>query len=163
MSSRQVQLAAGCSVASMAALVWVLMVEIHPIGATASRTIGASATPPARIRPADTTSDDLIGDALDHDPFSSTRKRPASRYGASAQVIALQPPAAVETPHLVGTVVDAGGGSFVLCQLGTGTPHVVRIGQKLGTYQLRSISQGAAIFVTGDGQRLELRVPKTGS
>jgi hypothetical protein len=70
---------------------------------------------------------------------------------------------APEVLRLVGTVVDSSGGSFVLCQLGAGSARVLRVGQEVGVYQLHSISQGAAVFVTGDGQRLELRVPKAGS
>jgi hypothetical protein len=68
-----------------------------------------------------------------------------------------------EILRLIGTVVDSNGGSFVLCQLGTNPTRVLRVGQELGPYELHSISQGAAIFLTADGQRLELRVPKTGS
>jgi hypothetical protein len=112
---------------------------------------------------AETTSDDLVESALDHNPFSPTRRRPVLRYGAAAQPVEVRAVPVPEVLRLVGTVVDAGGASFVLCQLGTGAAHMVRVGQTLGTYQLRSISQGSAIFVTGDGQRLELRVPKTGS
>jgi hypothetical protein len=109
------------------------------------------------------TSDELIESALDHDPFSPTRKRPALRYGESKQIVVAQTAPVPEVLRLVGTVFDSTGASFVLCQLGSGPAHVVRLGQMAGPYQLRSISQGAAIFVTGDGQRLELRVPKTGS
>jgi len=65
--------------------------------------------------------------------------------------------------RLVGTVVDSSGGSFVLCQLGTNQTRVLRVGEELGPYELHSISQGAAIFLTAAGQRLELRVSKTGS
>jgi hypothetical protein len=166
MSSIFVQIAAACCVISIAVCTWTAFRVFHSDALSIAVVRGSNpgATPSSSaVKAADTTSDDLIDDALDHDPFSPTRKRPAVRYGVSVQAVTLQPQSVPEPLRLVGTVVDAGGGSFVLCQLGQGSPHVIRVGQKFGLYQLRSISQGTAIFVTGDGQRVELRVPKTGS
>ncbi len=118
----------------------------------------------AKIMRADTTSDDLVDEALDHDPFAPTRTRPATRYGTPA-VIALNapPPPPPATLRLLGTVVEIDGASFALCQLGADQPHVVRVGQKIGGFLLRSISQGVATFTSAEGERVELRVPKTGS
>lgn len=119
---------------------------------------------PLKAARADTSSDDLIDAGADHDPFSPSRTRPPRRYGEPLERVAAQSPApAPEVIRLVGTVVQPGGGSFVLCQLGAGAARVVRVGQTLGAYQLRSITQGFAIFVAADGQRLELRVPRAGS
>ena len=115
------------------------------------------------IARADTTSDDLVSDAMDHDPFAPDRKRAAVRYGVPMQSLVAQSTQTQEALHLVGTVVDAGGDSFILCQLGSGPSRVIRVGQKVGSYQLRSIAQGTATFMAGDGQRVELRVPKAGT
>ena len=109
--------------------------------------------------PVDTSSDELIENALDHDPFSPGRQG----HALPTPAVAARELSAPEVLRLVGTVVDSIGGSFVLCQLGAGSARVLRVGQEVGVYQLHSISQGAAVFVTGDGQRLELRVPKAGS
>jgi len=103
--------------------------------------------------------DELIENALDHDPFSPNRQRSAP----PAPAIVARELSAPEVLHLIGTVIDSNGGSFVLCQLGAGSARVLRVGQEVGVYQLHSISQGVAIFVTSDGQRLELRVSKGGS
>jgi len=108
---------------------------------------------------ASTSTDELIENALDHDPFSPNRQRSAP----PAPAIVARELSAPEVLHLIGTVIDSNGGSFVLCQLGAGSARVLRVGQEVGVYQLHSISQGVAIFVTNDGQRLELRVSKGGS
>jgi hypothetical protein len=117
---------------------------------------------------ADTTSDDVIDVAVERDPFSPSRQAPATRYGvapiAGAGVaVAANVVAERAAVRLVGTVLDANGESFVLCQLGSAPARILRVGQKLGTYVLKSIAQGAATFVTDGGDRIELRVPKTGS
>ena len=146
-----------------ATLAWSLTTGFRPISRRA-----ASAPPsvdlPRKLVRADTSSDDLIEAGADHDPFSPGRTRPPRRYGEPLERIAAPPAVpAPEVIRLVGTVVQPGGASFVLCQLGTSAARVVRVGQTVGAYQLRSIAQGLAVFVASDGQRLELRVPKTGS
>jgi hypothetical protein len=108
-------------------------------------------------------SDAFIQKALDHDPFSATRQRPALADAVPSPTVAAPASSTPDVLRLIGTVVDSSGGSFVLCQLGADPTRVLRVGQALGAYQLHSVSQGIAIFVTGSGQRLELRVPKTGS
>ena len=128
------------------------------------RSMGVLASPalPSPIDRTDAPPAELIENAIDHDPFSISRQRSALPPVPSSPTVA----SAMATPEilrLIGTVVDSNGGSFVLCQLGTNPTRVLRVGQELGPYELHSISQGAAIFLTADGQRLELRVPKTGS
>jgi hypothetical protein len=116
------------------------------------------------MRRADTTSDDLVQDAIEHDPFSPTRAPSDVAYGTPPEPVILnQAPPPVIVLHLVGTVVDPASGSFVVCQLGDATPRVLRVGQRVGVYELESITQGAATFVTHGGERLDLRVPKNGS
>jgi hypothetical protein len=117
--------------------------------------------------PADTSSDDLLDAAIDRDPFSPTREAPDSRYGvavaAPVTIPSISPAEAPSTLHLVGTVVDEGGDSFVLCQIGPSPARILRVGQKIGTFELRSITQGGATFVTNTGDRLELRIPRAGT
>jgi hypothetical protein len=163
LSSGRRQIAAVCCGVSVIVLAWTMLGGTRLPRSQSGTTITVLPPPTSGSERVETTSDDLVESALDHNPFSPTRRRPVLRYGAAAQPVEVRAVPVPEVLRLVGTVVDAGGASFVLCQLGTGAAHMVRVGQTLGTYQLRSISQGSAIFVTGDGQRLELRVPKTGS
>lgn len=161
--NRSVGLALLTFASSAGMLGWSAAAAFRPVGFLSNGTAAPLQLPPTIAR-SDTASDELIEAGADHDPFSPTRTRPSTRYGEPVERVAAQPTAPVAEPiRLVGTVVQSGGGSFVLCQLGTSTARVVRVGQMLGAYQLRSISQGFAIFVASDGQRLELRVPKTGS
>jgi hypothetical protein len=118
-------------------------------------------TLPARVQNIDNATEALVDSAFERDPFSPIRQTHIPSEPASIAKVAT--PAATEALHLVGTVVDSSGGSFVLCQLGAGPPRVLRVGDDLGAYRLHSISQGAATFVTGDGHRVELRVSKPGS
>jgi len=111
------------------------------------------------------TSEALAGGAVDLDPFRPERTRPAVRYGAAppAQVAQSGGPAGYPAEQasalrLLGTVVDSAGGSFAVCQLGNATARVVRVGESCGSYRLRSIAQGIALFVDDGGERLELRV-----
>ena len=161
LSSGRVRLAALCCALTIAILAWTTSEALRP---PRHRPIAILASPvvPSPIDQTDAPPAELIENAIDHDPFSTPQQRSASPPVSSSPTAA----PSISTPEvlrLVGTVVDSSGGSFVLCQLGTAPARVLRIGQELGPYELHSISQGAAIFLTADGQRLELRVPKTGS
>ena len=61
--------------------------------------------------------------------------------------------------RLLGTVVSARDGGFVMCQLGSATPQMVRIGDVLGGLTLRSIARGEAEFTRRDGSSVTLSVP----
>lgn len=122
----------------------------------------SSQTPPAAVRIpslviADTTADSLIEHAVGRNPFSSrdqiTTESPAT------------PPPAVNEPLLrvLGTVVDSAGGSFALCQLGATQAVIVRVGQRIGDYELRRIEKGSVVFAGSDGASVELRVPRAGA
>jgi hypothetical protein len=165
-TSTRVRVAAASCVLALLILGWSANSLRAHVRATARATSGAVPTVPA-LRRADTTSDDLIADAVDRDPFSPARERPARAYGAPAAAVVLNPAAAAPmiatTPRLIGTVIAPATGSFVICQLGEGAPQVLHVGQHVGTYVLRSITQGAATFVRENGERLELRVPRNGS
>ena len=161
--SDRIRIAAACSAMSVVILAWTIVGGSRASDSQSDMTSVLPAPASTGLERAEPTSNELIDSALDRDPFSSTRQRPTLRYGATAATVVARTAPAPEVLRLVGTVLDSMGTSFVLCQLGSSTAHVIRVGQTLGTYQLRSISQGSAIFVTGDGQRLELHVPKAGS
>ena len=158
-SSRRVTFAAGCCTLSVALLGWTTSKAMRPPRLRHGPSVLRLPMPSIEQRLANTSTDELIENALDHDPFSPNRQRSAP----PTPPVAARELAAPEVLHLIGTVIDSSGGSFVLCQLGAGSARVLRVGQEVGVYQLHSISQGTAIFVAGDGQRLELRVSKGGS
>lgn len=98
--------------------------------------------------------------AVDNDLFSPDRSAPANRYRMPGEPIPA-PGGDVEEapaePVLLGTAVGAGQRSFVTCRLGDGPPVILRVGDKIGAYTLRSIERGRAVFVSTAGKRLEVR------
>ena len=158
-SSGRVRFSAGCCTLSVVLLGWTTSNAMRPPRLRHGPSIARLPMPSIEQRLAVSSTDELIEKTLDHDPFSPNRQRSAPL----APAVAARELSAPEVLHLIGTVIDSSGGSFVLCQLGAGSSRVLRVGQEVGVYQLHSISQGVAIFVTSDGQRLELRVSKGGS
>jgi hypothetical protein len=106
--------------------------------------------------------------AIEADPFRPERRPPPQRFTvAQLRTDALASPER-ERPaggevQLIGTVVMPGGRSFPMAQLAGEPPRIVRIGEHVGGFALRSIEQGRAVFVAAGGARLELQVPKAGS
>ncbi len=158
-SSGRVRFAVGCCALAVALLGWTTSAAMRPPRLRHRPSGLRLPIPTIEERSTTTSSDELIENALEHDPFSPSRQKPAPPTPA----VAVRELSAPEVLHLIGTVIDSSGGSFVLCQLGAGSTRVLRVGQEVGVYQLHSISQGTAIFVTGEGQRLELHVSKGGS
>ena len=158
-SSGRVRFAGACCTLGAALLGWTTISAMRAPPPRHALSALRLPMPSIEQQSATTSRDDLIENALDHDPFSPRRQRPAPPTPA----VVAHELSAPEVLHLIGTVIDSSGGSFVLCQLGAGSARVLRVGQEVGIYQLHSISQGTAIFVTSEGQRLELRVSKGGS
>ena len=116
------------------------------------------ATVARRAAPADSD----VAVAIDHDPFAPDRHRPAVRYQLPEEIAAAatQPTAPSGVPHLLGTVVSPGGSSFAMCQIGAEPPRMVRIGDVVSGFKLERVSQGAALFLSATGSRVELNVLK---
>jgi hypothetical protein len=105
-------------------------------------------------------------EAVESDPFHPERRRPTERFRLPGEAISTEtaPPQSASAPLvLLGTVVLAEGRSFVMCQQGSEQPRIVRVGESLGDYTLRTVEQGRAVFVTRRGEQVELRVPKPGN
>ena len=146
-------LAAGATLA----WAWVLLApkRVHPV--RSRRWLVARNSPPSPSTIVDTTPAELIARAVERNPFSVGRPvdTPSS---TTAQPIGDEPPLRV-----LGTVVDSVGGSFALCQLGSTQPVVLRIGQRIGDYELRRVEKAGAFFSTPDSGRIERRIPRAGA
>lgn len=109
-------------------------------------------TPPARLRA-----------AIAANPFRSDRE-PAP---VAFQLPGAAPVKSEGVPEvqlvLVGTAVLPEGRSFAMCRLGGDPPKVVHVGEQVGTFVLKSVDQGRAIFQAAHGGTLEVRVQKAGS
>jgi hypothetical protein len=153
----------------MAALVFaqsaVTAFRSHPLPSSGvARSSGAMAVvvvPPS-------SSEDLLDDAVAVDPFQPNREPAPLRFGEkpdSSSTTQQGTTIVAQSVRLLGTVIERHGGaaSFVVCQLDGAPPRVVHAGERLGSYRLRSIAQGSAVFESDNGTRLELRVLKTGT
>lgn len=102
--------------------------------------------------------------AVDLDPFHPERRRPQIRYELPGSAPAETPASAPvsESVELIGTVVVAGGRSFAMCQTSAG-PQIVRVGEKIAGFTLKSVERRSAVFVSADGKVVNVSVKKTGS
>jgi hypothetical protein len=106
--------------------------------------------------------------AVDVDPFHPERRRPVGRFrmpGDRLIVVEAAEPSPSPPPalRLLGTVVLLDGGGVAMSQLNGEPPRLVRVGERIGDYTLRSVRQGHAVFVDRQGSPLQLHVPRPGS
>jgi hypothetical protein len=96
--------------------------------------------------------------ALDKDPFHPQRRRPARRLqSAGGNVI----PVALSV-QVIGTAVLPDGHGFAMCAWGGAPPRIVRVGERIGEWTLRAVSQGAAEFTSSTGVNAVVRIAKPG-
>jgi hypothetical protein len=137
---------------------WEIAHSNHPL----PRASPAAPTPkvklPQPFRILDTTSDELLTRATERHPFSHVVHAPPPTQPVGTAPTAVS----TDTLRVLGTVVDSLGGSFALCQLGAAPPVLLRTGQKIGEYELRSVDKAIVVFSTIDGRRAERRVPRAG-
>lgn len=142
-SVRSVQIACGALVVALLLAAW-----------TAARAIRVDETTTAPP-PSFATSDALarapsivpvdISEVVAMNLFSPDRKAPARRYSLSgyAPVTDAAPPA---RPLVLGTAVASGNRSFAVARMPDGAPTIVRVGDKLGIYTVRSIERNQVVF-----------------
>jgi hypothetical protein len=164
---REPALAAAASAFGVAAIImlWTLYRAIAGDPTIASREPSAAPATLSAIALAELP-DGLMEKTVDHDPFHPERRRPTVPFRLPSEQAAASPtapPPVAATLQLLGTVVTPGQDAFVLCQLGNEPPRVVRVGGKVGGYTLRRIEPGRAVFISPDGETVDVRVSKQGS
>jgi len=100
--------------------------------------------------------------AFGADLFAPERKPPASRYrmpGEAAPKSVEEPP----KPIVLGTALAADGTSFATCQYQSARLLMVRVGDKVGDYVVKSIERGRVVFATPAGKTFEVLAPRAGS
>ncbi len=94
--------------------------------------------------------------------FAPERSAPPQRYLLAGGFEAYQdavddvvpePPA---RPVVHGTVVGTNGRSFAMCALNGAPSVIVRVGDRLGDYTVRSIERGVVEFSTASGERFAI-------
>lgn len=149
----------GASVYSVVRLVRPVVLPTAPAEIADSRRariVAASRSEPVRPE---------LNAALTADPFRSERRPAPVPFRMPGEALAgteADHPAPVQAIVLIGTAVSDGGG-FAMCQIGSGPARLVRLGERLAGYTLRSVGQGRATFRTETGQTIEVRVAKAGT
>ena len=106
-----------------------------------------------------------LNPALTADPFRPERRPAPVPFRMPGEALSgndADQPAPVQAIVLIGTAVSDGGG-FAMCQIGSEPARLVRLGERLSGYTLRSVGQGRATFRTETGQLIEVRVAKAGT
>lgn len=101
--------------------------------------------------------------AVERDLFAPDRSAPAQRYRLPGEDEPVDPAGEPATPVVLGTALSGPGRSFATCQLGDDRPIIVRVGDKIGEYTVRTIERGRVVFTTANGLRLEVLALKSGS
>jgi hypothetical protein len=158
-----VRAAAAAFVVGVLVVGWTLVRAVRP-GTGATTTMPAfdasSALAPVPLKPpAD------LGIAIVNDLFASDRAEPNAPYRLPGEesVAATAAPAAPVLPVVLGTAAMGDGHGFATCALGDGKPVIVRVGDKLGEYTVKSIERGRVAFTTAAGKALEIPALKTGT
>lgn len=156
-----------CAALSVAlvTLIWslVTLVTLDPLPHALAPTTETT-TPIPETRPA--TVADFARMAVEADPFHAERRRPAIAFRLPGEGVSATPVEAssqTPVPVLIGTALLPEGRSFAMCRVGTEAPKVVRVGEQVGGFTLKTVTQGRAIFLNAQGGTLEVGVPKAGS
>lgn len=98
-----------------------------------------------------------VAAAVDADPFAPDRNAPESRYRAPSEERdeSAPKPAAVE-PVVLGTAASDATHGFATVQLADGPAAIVRVGDKIGEYTVKSIERGHVVFTTSSGKKLDI-------
>ncbi|HXT15696.1 MAG TPA: hypothetical protein VN706_08705 [Gemmatimonadaceae bacterium] len=152
-------------VATSAALLWevVQAVRTPPLPEIPAATL-ASVTAQGSLHHMPSPPPADIQAAVDNDLFASDRSAPDTPYrmpGESTEddKVAAEP----AKPFVLGTAVGNDGRNFATLQLGTESPKLVVVGDKIGEWVVKGISRGKVVLLSSTGTRAELTVTKPGT
>ena len=136
-----------------------------PVRPSAGPTGESSTRPPVRPSARPATPPALRQAAVQANPFRPERAPPTVAFRMPTDPEATPSLALQDRPGLVliGTAVMPGNRGFALCQVGGEAPKLVRLGEQVGGYTLKTVAQGSATFLAANGTTLDVAVPKAGS
>jgi hypothetical protein len=98
-----------------------------------------------------------VGAAVETDPFAPDRTAPANRYRAPGEESdEIAPKAQVVEPVVLGTAASDPAHAFATIQLADSHATIMRVGDKIGQYTVKSIERGHVIFATPSGKNLDI-------
>ena len=160
LASGSTRAALGAAVLGVALSAWALSraIRLDPVG-TAPATVSVV---PGALDMAQPAAGLDISAAVAADLFAVDRIAPEERYRMPGEA-AGENGAAPARPVVLGTAIAADGSSFATCQFESARLQMVRVGDHLGDYTVKSISRERVVFLTRAGTSLEILVPKQGS
>ena len=102
---------------------------------------------------------EIVREAALRSPFDAVA--PVAPLQLASTVVQQSAPPPVR-PRLVGTVVEAQGGGFVVVEMPDARMQLVRIGERAGDLRLRSGAANEAVFVDAQGGKVVLRTSRAG-
>lgn len=106
---------------------------------------------PAPRQPAD------IQAGVENDLFSPDRTAPETPYRMPGEDSPNDKPRIEpQKPIVLGTAVASDGHNFATLQLGMESPKLVRVGDRIGEWTVRSIARGKVVLESAQGNRAEL-------
>ena len=102
---------------------------------------------------------EIVREAALRSPFDAVAPVPPLQLASTVVTQSAPPPV---RPRLVGTVVEAQGGGFVVVEMPDARMQLVRIGEHAGDLRLLSVAANEAVFVDGQGSKVALRTLRPG-
>jgi hypothetical protein len=100
---------------------------------------------------------------VENDLFSPDRTAPDEPYRMPGEASPNDKPRAEPMkPIVLGTAVASDGRNFATLQLGGESPKLVRVGDRIGEWIVRSITRGKVVLESTEGARAELAAPRPG-
>jgi hypothetical protein len=152
--ARSMQIAVVALVASLGLAAWT--------AARAIRLDAVTAAPPPRFATEEALARAPVAELPDIDVvvgqnlFSPDRTAPPRRYRLTGYAEAAEPAEPPARPIVLGTAVADGNRSFAVCRLPDGPSLIVRVGERLGIYTVKSIERNVVVFVTPSGEQLAI-------
>ncbi len=153
MHDRRLQIAIGALTMAAMIFVWSLVaaLRIEPTSDAAPPQFNIAAAQVESVRAAAIE----VAKVVDLNLFAPDRSAPLRRYSLSGYEDEPMTEVAMEVarPVVLGTAVGSGERSFAMCSLEGAPTVIVRVGDKLGDYTVRSIRRGVVEFSSTSGER----------
>jgi hypothetical protein len=155
------RVALGILVVAVAVTGWTLMRAFQKPELPSAAPVTIASLETASLGPDRTSAD--INAAVENDLFSEDRSAPSAPYRMPGESSPDDTPKVQPVkPIVLGTAVATDGRHFATVQIGDARPTLVHVGDRIGEWVVRSIERGKVAFVSVDGARIEVTVPKPG-
>ncbi len=161
LKQQRVQAAIGALILAASFAVWsfVVALRIEPVPDAAPPQFNTAAALAARQTAQALNVSAVVEDNL----FSPDRSPPVTRYRlpGNEDTYVEAEPVDVSQLLVLGTVVGTGNRTFAMCSLNGAPTVIVRVGDQVGDFTVRSIKRGVVEFSTVSGERFAINANPT--